>query len=110
MGVLLSNFIHHPAFRIPANWNELIKKPMLRQRRGAARLLRVLEGIVVRNQPSDVKLCFDLPPLVSTIQYLSFEPSECKMYNALIAFFTANSILSQRTDVSPPSSSSPDHR
>jgi SNF2 family DNA or RNA helicase len=99
LGQLFSRFLHHPAFPKVEDWRHSITVPIFEQGRGAARLAGVLERVIVRNSPERVKEAYVLPPLVSRLVEIELGEAERKTYNALLAVFATNSILSQRTDV-----------
>lgn len=99
LGQLFSRFLRHPSFPNPVDWRLVITDPILKHGRGAERLARVLDNAIVRNAPDRLKEA-ELPPLTRRVVYVELGETERKTYNALIAVFKINSVLSQRKDVS----------
>ncbi|SCV73996.1 BQ2448_6426 [Microbotryum intermedium] len=99
LGQLFCRFLRHPSFSKIEDWRKVMTVPILEHSRGAARLSRVFDQAIVRNPLEVVKQVVQLSPLTTRVVYLDMEELERKTYNALLALFANNSILSQRTDV-----------
>lgn len=100
-GQLVSGFLRHPAFQ-SQNWRSIFSTPLLEQKRGAGRFLRLLHAVVVKNSKAELDRAFKLPKLWKEVVMIEMENgAERKMYNALLALFVINSVTSQRKDVSP---------
>ncbi|SDA01269.1 BZ3500_MvSof-1268-A1-R1_Chr10-1g02549 [Microbotryum saponariae] len=98
LGQLFSRFLRHPSFSRVEDWRKVMTVPILEHSRGATRLSRVFDETIVRNPLEVVRQVVQLPPLTTRVVYLDMEELERKTYNALLALFANNSILSQRTD------------
>ncbi|ORY92708.1 SNF2 family N-terminal domain-domain-containing protein [Leucosporidium creatinivorum] len=98
VGQLFSRFLQHPSFPKTENWRQVITDPILKHGRGAERLGRIFNSAIIRNSPERVKEAYQLPPLTRSVVNIDLGETERKTYNALIAVFKTNSVLSQRKD------------
>ncbi|GAA6012949.1 hypothetical protein JCM10207_008392 [Rhodosporidiobolus poonsookiae] len=98
LGQLFSRFVRHAAFPRPDSLRKLVQTHVLDGGERACRLLGVFNRAVVRHAPALVKQSFSLPPLTSKVVNIAMEEGERRVYNALLALFSSNSITSQRVD------------
>ncbi|SGY19570.1 BQ5605_C014g07686 [Microbotryum silenes-dioicae] len=98
LGQLFSRFLRHSSFSRVEDWRKIMTVPILEHSRGATRLSRVFDETIIRNPLEVVRQVVQLPPLTTRVVYLDMEELERKTYNALLALFANNSILSQRTN------------
>lgn len=97
---LYSRFLRHPAVPKAETFRHLFTDSILKHGRGAERLARLFNNSIIRNPPERIKEAYTLPPLTSEVVYVELGETERKTYNALIAVYKINSVLTQRVDVS----------
>ncbi|KAI5477670.1 hypothetical protein MNV49_006056 [Pseudohyphozyma bogoriensis] len=98
LGSIFTRFLKHPAFNRRDYWRHTFTVPTFQEGRGMSRLFAILNRALVRNVHSRIAQAYTLPPIHSEVVYLNMGNAERKTYNALLALFSSNSILSQRKD------------
>ncbi|GAA5970910.1 hypothetical protein JCM11641_004505 [Rhodosporidiobolus odoratus] len=98
LGQLFARFVRHPASPKPDSLRKLAEIRVTSGGPRISRLAKILDRVVVRHHAAIIKQSFQLPPLTSRVVYIELEEAERKVYNALVALFSSNSITSQRVD------------
>lgn len=94
---IFSIFMQHSAYRSPKSFGEYYSASKFKNRQ---QLQSLLNSAVIRSQPEVRELDYVLPSLTTTVVRLEMEEAERLTYNTLVAMFVANSVTSERTDVS----------
>ncbi|GAA6027413.1 hypothetical protein JCM8097_007843 [Rhodosporidiobolus ruineniae] len=99
LGHLFSRFVKHAALPRFDMLRKVVQSHVFGGGERAYRLKGILDRSVIRHHHSHVQESFTLPPLTKRVVHVEMEEAERRVYNALIALFSSNSITSQKVDV-----------
>ncbi|GAA6063484.1 hypothetical protein JCM10212_001000 [Sporobolomyces blumeae] len=98
LGRIFHRFFRHPSFPKDNSLKELVVEHARPDQMFTSRIASTFSAAIIRHPTSSIKAAIELPPLSVKVTYLEMEEAERKMYNALLAIFSSNSIQSQQTN------------
>ncbi|KAJ2453404.1 hypothetical protein EV183_002261 [Coemansia sp. RSA 2336] len=98
LGTLVSKFLRmDPFVHSKSSWTSIMVQPYKRGEPNASRRLwALLQSIMVRNRPETISSEVQLPPLHEKTVLLPPTRLQALTYNAVVAFFHINAILTER--------------
>ncbi|KAJ1742990.1 hypothetical protein LPJ79_001353 [Coemansia sp. RSA 1821] len=98
LGILVSKFLRMDPFaHSKFSWTSIMVQPYKRRDPNASkRLQALLQSIMVRNRPETISSEVQLPPLHEETVLLPPTRLQALTYNAVVAFFHINAILTER--------------